>query len=170
MREQVLTSGYVIRHAKQEDMDAVCCIAKMAWARIHDSFRNIMGADMHDVLCANWEENKAAQVRGQFEHHPEGVYVVIEEGRGYVVGFITMRFNTEKSLGIIGNNAIDPSVQGRGIGSAMHSFALDVFKEMGLQFASVTTGLDEGHAPARRAYEKAGFDIRQEDVTYYKKL
>ncbi|MBT5829976.1 MAG: GNAT family N-acetyltransferase [Candidatus Latescibacteria bacterium] len=170
MSEQVLTPGFVIRQAKNEDMDAVCRIAQIAWVRIHDSFRKIMGADMHDVLCANWEENKAGQVRGQFEQHPEGVYVVIQEESGHVVGFVTMRVNMEKSLGTIGNNAIDPSVQGRGVGSAMHRFALDRFKETGLRFASVTTGLDEGHAPARRAYEKAGFDIRQEDVTYYKKL
>ncbi|MBT4097360.1 MAG: GNAT family N-acetyltransferase, partial [Gemmatimonadetes bacterium] len=34
----------------------------------------------------------------------------------------------------------------------------------------VGTGLDDAHAPARRAYERAGFDIAQQDVTYYKKL
>ena len=170
MSDQVLVPGFVIRLAEKEDIDAACTIAKLAWARVHDSFRKIMGADMHDVLCANWEEGKADQVRGHFERTPEWFYVVVRIGDENVVGFLTVRMDQKKSLGTIGNNAIDPSVQGQGVGSAMHGFALDLFKEKGLRFASVMTGLDEGHAPARRAYEKAGFDIRREDVTYYKVL
>ena len=39
-----------------------------------------------------------------------------------------------------------------------------------MTYAKVATGLDDAHAPARRAYERAGFDIKVEDVTYYKKL
>ena len=170
MAHHVLVSGFCIRHAQKEDVDAACEIAKCAWARIHDSFRTIMGPEMHGVVCANWENNKAVQVRGHFEQHPDWFYVVIQEVDEKVVGFVTVRINKEKSLGTIGNNAIDPNLQGRGLGSAMHCFVLDRFKMMGLRFASVTTGLDEGHAPARRAYEKAGFHIRQEDVTYYKAL
>jgi len=34
----------------------------------------------------------------------------------------------------------------------------------------VHTGLDYAHAAARRAYERAGFNIRHEDVDYYMKL
>jgi ribosomal protein S18 acetylase RimI-like enzyme len=170
MEKHVLTSGYVIRQAQKEDVDDACEIAKGAWARIHDSFRTIMGAEMHEVVCANWEDSKATQVRGHFEHHPNWFYVVVQEADEKVVGFVTVRINKEKSLGTIGNNAIAPNLQGRGLGVAMHRYVLDSFKAMGLRFASVTTGLDEGHAPARRAYEKAGFDIRQENVTYYKTL
>jgi len=47
---------------------------------------------------------------------------------------------------------------------------LGLFREACLKYASVTTGLDPGHAPARKAYEKAGFNLRREDVTYYQKL
>lgn len=170
MDDHVLVPGFVIRLAQEKEVEAACNIAKLAWARVHDSFRKIMGEDMHDVLCANWEEGKAAQVRGHFERNPEWFYVVARLEDGKVVGFLTVRLDQKKSLGTIGNNAMDPSVQGRGMGSEMHRFALDLFKEKGMRFASVMTGLDEGHAPARRAYEKAGFDIRREDVTYYKVL
>jgi len=44
------------------------------------------------------------------------------------------------------------------------------FRQEGMRYAKVTTGLDEAHARARRAYERAGFNVRQEDVTYYKEL
>lgn len=170
MPNHILIPGFEIKKAQAEHIAFACEIAQKAWGRVHDSFRNIMGADMHDVLCANWEENKAGQVRRHFEQHPDWFYVGIQQADQTVVGFVTVRIDEARSLGTIGNNAIDPNLQGRGLGSAMHRFVLDVFKEMGLRFASVTTGLDEGHAPARRAYEKAGFNIRQEDVTYYKKL
>jgi len=170
MEKHILVPGFVILQAQETHVNRACEIAKQAWARIHDSFRDIMGGDMHAVLCADWENNKAAQVRRHFEQHPDWFYVIVDEHKDEVVGFVTLRIDETKSLGTIGNNAIDPNLQGRGLGSKMHQFVLDLFKDMGLRFASVTTGLDEGHAPARRAYEKAGFDIRQENVTYYKTL
>jgi len=37
-------------------------------------------------------------------------------------------------------------------------------------YAKVQTGLDEAHAPARRAYERAGFKTRLESVAYYMDL
>lgn len=170
MEKAFLVSGFVIRSAHENDLPAVCEIAKAAWVRIHESMEKIMGTEMHAQLCANWEENKAEQVRGHFLRHPDWVYVVVEADGEAVVGFVTVRIDLEKSLGIIGNNAISPHAQGHGLGSAMHQFVLDKFKAMGLRFASVSTGLDDGHGPARRAYEKVGFDIRQEHVTYFKEL
>ena len=52
----------------------------------------------------------------------------------------------------------------------MYSHVLGLFKKAGMSFARVGTGGDLGHAHARRAYEKAGFDLRREDVVYYKVL
>ena len=52
----------------------------------------------------------------------------------------------------------------------MYGAVLAHFPEQGMRFAEVRTGLDEAHAPARRAYERTGFNIRHEDVTYFKKL
>ena len=165
-----LVPGYIIRSASAEDVDLACEIAKKAWVPIHESFAAIMGEEMHAILYANWEEGKAAQVRGHFEQHPDWLFVVVDERVQEVVGFITFRMDEDKSLGEIGNNAIVPAVQGRGLGTAMHRFVLDRFREMGLRFAAVSTGMDEGHGPARRAYEKVGFDIAREDVTYYMEL
>jgi hypothetical protein len=39
-----------------------------------------------------------------------------------------------------------------------------------MRFAKVHTGLDPSHAPARRAYEKAGFTTQLPTVDYYRKL
>ncbi len=37
-------------------------------------------------------------------------------------------------------------------------------------YTMVMTGLDDAHAPARRAYEKAGFDKHIENIRYYREL
>jgi hypothetical protein len=34
----------------------------------------------------------------------------------------------------------------------------------------VSTGLDDGHAPARAAYQKAGFVVGLPSITYYQAL
>lgn len=164
-----LREGYIIREAAPADVEAACEIAKQAWERIDDSFSKIMGQQMHDDLSPNWKARKADQIRSHFEKNPVWMWVVEHASDG-IVAFLTFRIDRDRSLGTIGNNAVDPRAQGTGIGSEMYRVVLDMFRREGLKYAEVQTGLDEGHAPARRAYEKAGFDIRREDVTYYKKL
>lgn len=50
-----------------------------------------------------------------------------------------------------------PDVQRRGVGLALTQFALLCIVEAGYPLATVGTGGDPGHAPARRTYERAGF-------------
>ena len=52
----------------------------------------------------------------------------------------------------------------------MYERVLELFREARMEYARVRTSLDEGHAPARRAYEKAGFDRSLPDVTYFLEL
>ena len=48
----------------------------------------------------------------------------------------------------------------------MYQAVFERFKAEGMQAAMVTTGLDDAHAPARRAYERAGFKRKAEQVCY----
>ncbi|MCF6176458.1 MAG: hypothetical protein L3J71_11915 [Victivallaceae bacterium] len=52
----------------------------------------------------------------------------------------------------------------------MYKSVLDYFRSIGLKAVKVQAGLDDAHAPARRAYERAGFKINLEEITYYKEL
>ena len=165
----LLKDEYTIRQASAADIEAACDIAKLAWQPIHDSFTAIMGKEMHDDLNPRWKERKAEQIRAHFAERPAWVLVVEDEENG-IVSFITFRLDADRSLGTIGLNAVAPGAQGAGIGTAMYGVVFDLFRRGGLKYASVHTGLDEGHVPARRAYERAGFDVRREDVTYFKKL
>jgi len=53
--------------------------------------------------------------------------------------------------------AVHPEFQKRGIATQLNEAALDAMKAVGAKLAIVETGGDDGHAPARRAYEKAGY-------------
>jgi GNAT superfamily N-acetyltransferase len=68
---------------------------------------------------------------------------------------VAVQMNRETEVGEIGPNAVDPTHAGQGIGTAMYEFALADMRAAGLK---VATGGDRSHAPARRAYRKAGFD------------
>ncbi len=90
--------------------------------------------------------------------------------RGRIVGFVSVRLNVETRVGEIGLNAVDPAHAGKGIGSAMYEFALARMKTAGMKVATVGTGGDPSHAPARRAYRKVGFDLEIPSVWMFKKL
>ena len=55
--------------------------------------------------------------------------------------------------------AVDSDSQGRGIASDLIEHAVAWMKEQKLEMCVIDTGTDPGHAPARRTYEKLGFDM-----------
>jgi ribosomal protein S18 acetylase RimI-like enzyme len=65
---------------------------------------------------------------------------------------------------------VHPEWQGRGIAAALYQAALAKMRANGMRAVRVTTGLDEGHAPARAAYQKAGFIVGLPSITYYQDL
>ncbi len=65
--------------------------------------------------------------------------------------------------------AVDPDYQRRGIAMALTDFAVAHMKAAGMEIAMVETGGDPGHAPARAAYEKAGFRVLPL-ARYFRKL
>lgn len=52
----------------------------------------------------------------------------------------------------------------------MYAYAFARLRERGMRYVRVSTGGDPAHAPARRAYEKAGFVIGLPGVEYHREL
>ena len=65
--------------------------------------------------------------------------------------------NTEKRSGEIGLNAVHPSEQGKGYGKQMYEFVLRHMRDEGIRLVGVSTGGDNSHIPAGKAYESVGF-------------
>jgi ribosomal protein S18 acetylase RimI-like enzyme len=88
---------------------------------------------------------------------------------GKVVGFVAYELKDTSKIGEVQLLAVHPEYQNHGIGTELNIFALGKLKESGMKVAVVGTGGDEGHAPARRSYEKAGY-TGLPLVRYYKEL
>jgi len=139
-------------------------IGLAAWEGIHDAYSALLGKDFHDAVMANWREEKAETIRA----HQNGSNAYVAVADGQVVGFISYRVDCH--VGQILENAVDPVCRGRGIAGLMYNYVLDAMYASGAIYARVQTGRDAGHAPARRAYEKAGFDHALPNVLYFQKL
>ncbi len=55
--------------------------------------------------------------------------------------------------------AVDPRNQGEGVGTALTCFATDWLRGRGMRVAMIDAGGDEGHAPARRVYERVDYTL-----------
>lgn len=95
--------------------------------------------------------------------------VWVAEVGGTPVGFIACDLNLQDRTAEVQLIAVHPDSQNRGVGTSLNTFALEMMKESGIRLVHVNTGGDPSHAPARRAYEKAGY-VPMPLVRYFKDL
>ena len=166
-------TGWVVREARPEDAAAGGAIAVRAWEAVHDLRLHLVGAELHERLWHDWRVDKAAAVeRHVRERFSDAAVATVGDVRGEaVIWFVTWHYrDASRSIAEIGNNAVAPDWQGRGVATALYGHALSAFRRSGAGVACVSTGGDPAHAPARRAYQKAGFRIAVPSVTYYLSL
>jgi GNAT superfamily N-acetyltransferase len=120
------------------------------------SFRSLLGDAIYDLAQRRQDEAQEGLLTSLMSPDPgRELYVALLADQ--IVGFMAVHLDRQTCMGEIGLNAVDPAHAGRGIGTAMYDFALVRMKEAGMKVATVSTGGDPSHAPARRAYQKAGF-------------
>ncbi len=158
----------MIRAFRQEDFEIVCDIAKRAYTGIFDGFEEQIGKDVLDIWMPDARNSRTVLIKNMSENHPEWIHVCERNGR--VVGFIMFNLDYERKLASINSNASDPLAGEKGVGHEMYTFALDFFRKEGMKMAMVHTGFDDAHAPARKAYERMGFDRTIPEVLYFKML
>ena len=162
----------VLRTADVDDLPAVDALTAICYAPIQASFVAMLGEDCYEAVRPapelSWEARKAEQNRSLFAEHPDQVWVLDDDGR--VFGFVTFWLFPERSYGHIDNNGVDPTRVGGGWAGFMYRAVLERFRELGLAFAHVDTGLDDAHIPARRAYEAVGFDRQVPTVDLWQRL
>ena len=158
-----------VRKFRIEDIEAVVALANKAWKPINKVSRERLGDRIANVLRPEGDDvSKGITVRRELSEHPENFFVCEECGR--IVGFAGCSLDYKSKIGTLGHNAADKTCGVKGIGQQLYKAVLDYFREQGMVVARVFTGLDDAHAPARRAYQRAGFNRSLEHVTYFMEL
>ena len=138
----------------------------IAWQPIFDSYKKSLGEKMFKEYYSGWKETKYKRVYEGLTS--ERGYVALIENN--IAGFIFYVVDEITKTGMIEENAVSPKFRGLGIAQKMYDFVFDKMRGEGMVYAMVSTGLDDAHTSARRAYEKAGFDRGIESIKYYKEL
>jgi ribosomal protein S18 acetylase RimI-like enzyme len=159
----------IIRPLESDETEALVEIAVAAWKPIYAWYRQVMGEELFATAFPEWPAEKARQVRAACDPGSSAIVGVAELGKR-LIGFVTCYADSSSRIGEIGNNAVHPDLQGQGIGSKMYEYAFERLRARGMRYVRVSTGGDPAHAPARRAYEKAGFVVQLPGVEYYREL
>ena len=163
------TAGPSIRPFEPGDLPAMQRIRQAAFAPVFQSFREIVGERIATLALADADAEQAKlleDICAADSGHRVLVVILGDE----IVGFVSFTIDAAKRTGEIGLNAVHPDHAGRGIGTEMYDYVLARMKELGVAVATVGTGGDPSHAPARRAYEKAGFGPAIPSIYLYRLL
>lgn len=160
-----MTIAFTTRTFDDADLPVLQVIRAAAFAPVFQSFRDIVGPAVAPIAFAAADAEQAQLLADICARDPARVIVAEAEGR--IVGFVSWSLDVAPGLGEIGLNAVHPEVAGRGLGAALYSLVLDHMRAAGMRAATVGTGGDPSHAPARRAYEKIGFGSPIPSVSYY---
>jgi GNAT superfamily N-acetyltransferase len=158
-----------IRSLREPDVEDVVRLSLLAWSPVFESFECLMGPKVFSTRYPDWQASQGKLVEDTCAD-PERFAVYVAEVGGAPVGFVAYTMDAETKIGQIYLLAVHPEHQRRGIGTELNNFALDRMREGGMQVAYVGTGGDPSHAPARRSYQKAGFDVAVPGVHYFQDL
>jgi ribosomal protein S18 acetylase RimI-like enzyme len=160
--------NYSIRPFEETDLDDVVALSVVAWEPVFVAWEKILGSELYPIaIYSDWRVGQADVVRRVCSDEKNITWVGIVDGKA--VGFVVYDLNHDNHTGEVQLLAVHPDHQNDGLGTALNELALEKMSDAGMKLAVVGTGGDEGHAPARRSYEKAGYTGLPQ-VRYYKKL
>jgi GNAT superfamily N-acetyltransferase len=154
----VSESAVEIRAFEDGDLDTLVEFSLRAWEPVFASLREVLGDDLYLRLRPDWRADQVEAVRSSCTSDERDVFVAVADERP--VGFSAVALNAfHERMGVIDIIGVDPDYQRRGISSQLTEFATEHMRSRGMDIAVVETGGDPGHAPARAAYETAGFTL-----------
>lgn len=151
-----------------EYREEVLALSLRAWEPVFPLVRVAVPGFVYEAFYPNgWEERQYRDLSAVLDGEPENVAVAVEGNQ--MAGWVCTRLHPEDSMSEVYVLAVDPIHQGKGVGRALMDHSFDVGRKAGMSMVLVETGDDPGHAPARRAYEAAGFK-RWPVARYFKNL
>ncbi len=142
-----------LRPFTESDTEAVVDLSLRAWEPVFASFEQVWGKPIFERFYPDWRSHQADSVRHALEANETWVTV---DGAS-VTGFVNIVCDTDEKSGQVYMIAVDPDSQRDGLGTRLMEHALGVMRQRNLTLATVGTGGDPGHLPARLLYESVGF-------------
>ena len=106
----------------------------------------------------DWQNHQAAEIREILGSDSTATWVgeVHHRQAGFVAARVADPLRRIGEVPIVG---VDPTLQHRGIGTALLEHAEAWLREQGMVVVVVGTGGDPGHLPARSLYESLGYRL-----------
>ena len=158
-----------LRRAAADDLPGLHRIREAAFAPVFTSFRSLVGEEIATIAFVSAEAEQGKHL-DEICAEGSGHHVFAVMAGDETIGFVSFRIDAETRIGELGLNGVHPDHCGQGVGTWMYEQALVRMKALGAEVVEVGTGGDAAHAPARRAYEKAGFTAAIPSVHYYRTL
>ena len=151
-----MQSSYSIRPARlPADASRITDIVGAVWKGGGDA---LVEAQYGQIGNAPWQHYQSKAVLDWIQSPTAQAYVVVDtEREGEIVAFCSFQIDRDRDTATVGYNAFFPTHQGRGIGGLMMNYVMDRIRESGVGYAGVIVADNDEHIPARRVYEKAGF-------------
>jgi dTDP-4-amino-4,6-dideoxy-D-galactose acyltransferase len=139
--------GIGLRPVQSLDIDKLETIARTAYTDTRFYYDHHFSHSQCSELYATWIRRSCEDFADQ---------VLIAEYNSKAVGYITCkRLLGENSKGAIGLMAVDSTMRGKGIGSALVKYSLEWFIGQGIQEVQVVT--QGRNVMAQRIYQRCGF-------------
>ncbi len=154
-----------MRPAKKGDLKKIADMVSEIWGHGGNA---LMEERYGKIGGKSWSVWTTQEITGELKKIlPQ---IAVTEVDGEIAGFASYLIDRKKSLGTVGYNGVNTRFQGLGIGGRQLKWVLAQLRKKGLKYAQVITGLNEGHAPARKMYERAGFQPLARNIIYTMKL
>lgn len=124
-----------IRPFAQADREQVVQIALEVFEPV--SIDAAIEARFGELRATTWRDRKRRDIERDLDRNPQGCFVA-EDGGG-PVGFVTTAVDETAGVGHVANLGVSAAHQGRKIGKALLSHALDYFEALGLEHAQIET-------------------------------
>lgn len=159
---------YQIRAFSDSDINDIVELSLLAWKPIFQSFSQILGTNIYRILYPDWEKSQKESIESICRDRKK-YRTIVAQYNEKVIGFIAYELIESEKKGEVILLAVHPDYQNNNVGTGLNMKALEDMTLSGIKMAVVETGNDETHAPARKAYEKAGF-VGLPIVRYFKNL
>jgi ribosomal protein S18 acetylase RimI-like enzyme len=159
--------AFALRPVEDADTNQIVALSLRAWASVHASMAHVLGLSVNALVYPDWAASQERDVRDACSDPDTTITVAIEGG--VILGFVSVKIDPSSQMGEMDMIAVDPAAQRQGIGHALAEHALTQMREAGCVVATVATGGDAGHAPARALYEELRFTPLPL-VRYYREL